>query len=226
MMKEKMLASWLADNQQVRLHLNKLWPEKSATGASVTYAGEEWYLSWQGVIQSSASYGRWILKCGAINKIPRRYFLYAATWCTNEPLPRTRFYAAGNATRISHFCGVESQRFPDITGVMRNDEMAQRQVQRLTELQRAFVYLEGDFGQIIPRPPRGDERLFYAARYQRQSADWSISFMRNGWQNPMGILPRSELQRVGYRLRHQQLERLSYVHTDPQAGEEPIRRFC
>lgn len=49
MMKEKMLASWLADNQQVRLHLNKLWPEKSATGASVTYAGEEWYLSWQGV---------------------------------------------------------------------------------------------------------------------------------------------------------------------------------
>lgn len=116
MMKEKMLASWLADNQQVRLHLNKLWPEKSATGASVTYAGEEWYLSWQGVIQSSASYGRWILKCGAINKIPRRYFLYAATWCTNEPLPRTRFYAAGNATRISHFCGVESQRFPDITG--------------------------------------------------------------------------------------------------------------
>ena len=35
--------------QQARLHLNKLWPEKSATGALVTYAGEEWYLSWQGV---------------------------------------------------------------------------------------------------------------------------------------------------------------------------------
>lgn len=48
-MEEKILASWLADNQQVRLHLDKTWPEKRWVGTSVTYAGEEWSVRWQGV---------------------------------------------------------------------------------------------------------------------------------------------------------------------------------
>lgn len=48
-MEEKILASWLADNQQVRLHLDKTWPEKRWIDTTVTYAGEEWSVRWQGV---------------------------------------------------------------------------------------------------------------------------------------------------------------------------------
>jgi len=48
-MEEKVFASWLADNQQVQLRLDKVWPEKSWSGKTVAFAGEEWYLRWRGV---------------------------------------------------------------------------------------------------------------------------------------------------------------------------------
>jgi general secretion pathway protein J len=38
----------------------------------------------------------------------------------------------------------------------------------------------------------------------------------------MGMLPRAELQLVGYRLRDRQLERLSYTHADPIVGQRPV----
>lgn len=47
-MEEKVLASWLADNQQVQLHLAKTWPEKRWSEKTVIFAGETWYLRWQG----------------------------------------------------------------------------------------------------------------------------------------------------------------------------------
>jgi general secretion pathway protein J len=51
-----------------------------------------------------------------------------------------------------------------------------------------------------------------------------MAFSRNGWPNPLGILPRSEIQNVSYRLRQQQLERLSFDQQDPLTGSQPTVR--
>lgn len=107
---------------------------------------------------------------------------------------------------------------------MRADELTRNKARRLAELQRTFSYMEQDFTQMIIRSVRGSERMLLAAPHQLQSDDWGVTFTRNSWQNPLGMLPRSELQRVGYRLRHQQLERLNNMYIDQPSSVSPAVR--
>ncbi|EKY6398842.1 type II secretion system minor pseudopilin GspI [Escherichia coli] len=46
-MEEKVLASWLADNQMVQLHLEKIRPEKSWNEKAINFAGIEWHMRWR-----------------------------------------------------------------------------------------------------------------------------------------------------------------------------------
>ncbi len=112
-----------------------------------------------------------------------------------------------------------------LTAVLHNDEMARENVAPLGELQRVFGMLERDFSQMIARPTRvngeASTAVIQTGQFQMQSDDWSILFVRGGWFNPGAQLPRSQLQKVGYRLREEKLERLSYVYLDPVVGTEP-----
>ncbi|ACS85276.1 type II secretion system minor pseudopilin GspJ [Musicola paradisiaca] len=111
-----------------------------------------------------------------------------------------------------------------LNGVIKNDEASARKEARLAELQRAFSLIERDFSQIVPRRSQGYALGFFAERYQLGSNDWAVSFVRSGWLNPLGILPRSELQRVGYRVRDGQLERLFYDSPEPATSQEAAIR--
>lgn len=120
--------------------------------------------------------------------------------------------------------GLSLSAYQVLQGVMQNDAMTRTKVERLAAVQRVFTMLERDFSQAVPRAPRvngeNSNQLFQAARYQLGSDDWSVMFVRNGWFNPGAQLPRSQLQRVGYRLREGKLERLSYLYVDAATGTE------
>ena len=122
--------------------------------------------------------------------------------------------------------GLSLSAYQVLQGVMQNDAQTRIKVERLATLQRVFTMLERDFSQAVPRASRingeANKAVFQAARFQMESDDWSVSFIRNGWFNPGAQLPRSNLQKVGYRLRENKLERLSYLYVDPVVGTEPM----
>ena len=111
-----------------------------------------------------------------------------------------------------------------LQNVIRADGLTREKSQQIAALQRAFRQIADDVTHIIPRRARNSDTFFFAGRFQLQSDDWGLAFSRSGWPNPLGILPRSEIQNVSYRLRQQQLERLIVDQQDPLTGSQPTVR--
>ena len=122
---------------------------------------------------------------------------------------------------LAVFAALSISAFQVLQGGIRAYELSLDKVRRLAELQRGVSQMEQDLTQMIPRHSRGNEGLLLAAPHLLKSDDWGISFTRNSWLNPAGMLPRSELQWAGDRLRQKKLERLSYFHVDHPSGVSP-----
>ena len=126
---------------------------------------------------------------------------------------------------IAIFASLSMGAYQVLQGVLTSDEVAKKKEARLSELQLAFTLMERDITQMVPRSGRIDGEnnkvLLAASRFGQQSDDWGMAFIRGGWLNPDGMLPRSGLQRVGWRLKDHKLERLRYLYPDPVIGTEP-----
>ena len=128
------------------------------------------------------------------------------------------------AVIIFAFVGVASVAMLDT--VAKSDEASRQSIERMEKLQRALMLLERDIWQITPRQVRingeapGKVTLAGAANFI-ESDDDGISFSHAGWTNPGMVLPRSEVQLVGYRLKEQKLERLFYLYPEAVTGTEP-----
>ncbi len=127
---------------------------------------------------------------------------------------------------IAIFSVVSLAGFTILDSVLKSDEKSQLKTTRLNELQRAFILIERDFIQVARRKVRlnGEgsiDGFMHTDEGNFATSTQAIGFVRHGWSNPGLMLPRSDLQSVGYQLTDNVLERVHFNFVDPVLGEEP-----
>ncbi len=108
----------------------------------------------------------------------------------------------------------------------RAKDASDEKIAELNELQTTFRLMDQDFSQMTKRAVRNEsgdvqEQYLLAGRYVLESQYDGIAFVRDGWINPINLLPRSELQAVGYRVIDDNLERVYRVYVDQLDNMEP-----
>lgn len=102
---------------------------------------------------------------------------------------------------------------------IRTSETSEQTIAELNTLQTTFRLMDQDFSQISKRMGRNEsgeriEQYLIAGRYLMNSQYDGVAFVRDGWRNPANLLPRSELQAIGYRVVDDKLERIYKVYID------------
>ena len=107
-------------------------------------------------------------------------------------------------------------------------EITGSQLNRLREVEYTMLVLEQDFRQLVDRGVRTDGHVstqsLFSDGNMLNTDDQAIAFVRSNWRNPSQQLPRSELQRVSYRLKNNRLERMHHHVLDPLQNAEPVNR--
>ena len=91
--------------------------------------------------------------------------------------------------------------------------------QRLGQIHRAMLVVERDMLQFRNRPIRMAQGEPLPALMIGDEG--ALSMTRGGWRNPLQR-PRSELQRVGYRIQDEKLVRAYWSVLDRRGDQEPI----
>jgi general secretion pathway protein J len=93
---------------------------------------------------------------------------------------------------------------------------------RLQALQRTMRTLTDDLQQLAPRPVRDElgDNLRPALDTGFQSG-FAMELTRGGWSNPI-VLPRSTMQRVGYRIEDTELVRYHWYALDRTLNSNPV----
>ncbi|MFZ5755711.1 MAG: type II secretion system minor pseudopilin GspJ [Pseudomonadota bacterium] len=90
----------------------------------------------------------------------------------------------------------------------------------LAELQRANMFMQRDFEQVVARGAR--DELGDAQPFLMSNGEGGVELTRTGWLNPLDTRPRSTLQRVRYRFEDGRIWRDYWEHPDRQTGSEPV----
>ncbi|MCJ2378879.1 type II secretion system minor pseudopilin GspJ [Vibrio sp. ZSDZ34] len=128
---------------------------------------------------------------------------------------------------IAIFASLSVAAYQVVNQVQLSNELSKQKSIRLQEIQRAFVFLDGDFRQIALRQFRheGEEatsRLLLWGQNVLASDDKGVLFTRLGWLNPLNQFPRGEVSKVGYRIQDGTLERLWWRYPDTPVAEPAI----
>tara|TARA_R110001592_G_scaffold363371_1_gene685610 strand:- start:226825 stop:227484 length:660 start_codon:yes stop_codon:yes gene_type:complete len=110
--------------------------------------------------------------------------------------------------------------YSSLSTAMQAVESTRVTAQRTYELNRAWMIISRDLRQFVPRPVRDEFGQTEPAMAGGAAARFALSFTRGGWHNPNG-LPRSNLQRVNYRVEDDALWRDSYPVLDRAPDTQP-----
>jgi general secretion pathway protein J len=110
--------------------------------------------------------------------------------------------------------------YTSLSSVLTGVERLRENTDRTYEINRAFMILSRDLRQFVNRPVRDEYGELEPALSGGSLARFDLSFTRSGWHNPSGY-PRSNLQRVNYRLEEDGLWRDTYSVLDRTGSTEP-----
>lgn len=110
--------------------------------------------------------------------------------------------------------------YTSLSTVLTAVESMRENTDRIYEINRAWMILSRDLRHLADRPVRDEFGELEPALSGGPLARFTLSFTRSGWHNPNGH-PRSNLQRVNYRLEDNALWRDSYTVLDRAGDTEP-----
>jgi general secretion pathway protein J len=110
--------------------------------------------------------------------------------------------------------------YASLSSVLRGVERLRETTDRTYEVDRAMMILSRDLRQMVDRPVRDEFGEIEPALTGGELARFALSLTRTGWFNPGGY-PRSNLQRVNYRLEDDALWRDTYPVLDRAGNTEP-----
>lgn len=106
-----------------------------------------------------------------------------------------------------------------LNSAIRTNEITQRSLEELAQVQKAVHFMTKDLEQLAPRAIR-DEYGDYQASITTGGDFYSVEFSRIGWRNPLQDR-RSEVQRVAYELNDGDLLRHYWPILDRAQDSEP-----
>ena len=125
---------------------------------------------------------------------------------------------------MSIFSLISIMSFSGLNSILFNKEIVDKELTRLSDIQRSLLNLARDIEQALDRPVRDGLGGNIASLTGGQNIDSTIlELTRNGWRNP-AQQTRSQLQRIAYSLEDNQLIRLYWYHLDHLQSDEPVRR--
>lgn len=148
-------------------------------------------------------------------------------WRSKTPASQGGFTLIEVLVAIAIFASLSVGAYQVLNQVQRSNELSMERSERLKTLQRALVFMDGDFRQMALRQTRtnGEESnglLVQWKEYLLDSDANGIMFTRLGWHNPQQQFPRGEVSKVGYRIKDDVLERVWWRYADTPAGQAGI----
>ncbi len=126
------------------------------------------------------------------------------------------------AVAITAFVAVLS--YQGLSASISAQQRYEEQVTRLANIQLALTVLERDLRQAAPRSIRDAYRDWQPALSGGALEDYPLRVTRRGWQNPHDF-PRSDLQRVRYRLEDETLIREHWGVLDRASEDETLQEL-